>query len=183
MELIYRAEFKEVMGTSLLIGGEQYMAMKAGKVASRYVSMYDSQGNEAVLIERASLTAGNLYWDYHIKDQWIIFNAAIVQMFYGKTIKVSFIVANDFFDSPEAEKEAVNHPSHYNVGKFEVIDVIHDWKLGFNRGNAIKYLARAGHKDQAKYIEDLNKAIFYIKDEIKRHLDKEDLKDIQKDLR
>jgi hypothetical protein len=65
--------------------------------------------------------------------------------------------------------EAVNHPSHYNQGKFEVIDVIHDWKLGFDLGNAVKYIARAGAKDQSKYVEDLKKAIFYINDEIKRY--------------
>jgi len=58
--------------------------------------------------------------------------------------------------------EAVNHPSHYTSGKFEVIEVIEDWKLGFHLGNAIKYIARAGKKDPAKTIEDLNKAIWYI---------------------
>lgn len=64
--------------------------------------------------------------------------------------------------------EQVNHPAHYNVGKFEVIDVIHDWKLGFNLGNAVKYVARAGHKDPSKTIQDLKKAIWYIEDEIHR---------------
>jgi hypothetical protein len=38
----------------------------------------------------------------------------------------------------------------------------------FNVGNAIKYLWRAGIKDDAKQIEDLKKAIFYINDEINR---------------
>jgi hypothetical protein len=66
------------------------------------------------------------------------------------------------------KKSNVNHPKHYNRGKFEVIDVIHDWGLGFNLGNTVKYIARAGHKDPNKQIEDLEKAIFYIKDEIKR---------------
>ena len=65
-------------------------------------------------------------------------------------------------------EEAVNHPKHYNIGKFEVIDVIHDWKLGFNLGNAVKYIARAGHKDPTKVKQDLQKAIWYIEDEIKR---------------
>lgn len=67
------------------------------------------------------------------------------------------------------EKELVNHPSHYNKGKYEVIDVIDDWKLGFCLGNAIKYLARAGVKDKNKYVEDLKKAIWYIKHEIEQH--------------
>ena len=55
----------------------------------------------------------------------------------------------------------VDHPDHYNAGKFEVIDVIEDWDLGFNTGNAVKYIARAEHKGcEAK---DLEKAIWYLK--------------------
>lgn len=56
----------------------------------------------------------------------------------------------------------INHPSHYNVGKIEAIDVIDDWDLGFCLGNTIKYISRAGHKDPAKEIEDLKKAEWYL---------------------
>ncbi len=56
----------------------------------------------------------------------------------------------------------VNHPNHYNVGKIEVIDVIEDWNLSFHLGNAVKYIARAGHKDKDKTIEDLKKAVWYL---------------------
>lgn len=62
----------------------------------------------------------------------------------------------------------VNHPSHYNKGKIEVIDAIEDWDLNFSRGNAIKYVARAGLKDKEAEIEDLQKAIWYIEREVKR---------------
>ena len=64
--------------------------------------------------------------------------------------------------------DTVNHPTHYNVGRIEVIDAIEAWGLGkgFNRGNAIKYIARAGHKDSE--IEDLKKAAWYIQREIER---------------
>ena len=65
-----------------------------------------------------------------------------------------------------SEREAVNHPAHYNTGKFEVIDVVNDWGLSFARGNALKYIARAGKKDPAKEIEDLEKARFYLALEI-----------------
>lgn len=61
---------------------------------------------------------------------------------------------------------AVNHPKHYNTGKYEVIDVIYDWQLDFSLGNAVKYIARAGKKDQSKTIEDLKKAVWYIEHEI-----------------
>lgn len=62
--------------------------------------------------------------------------------------------------------EAINHPSHYNKGRFEVIDVVEDWKLGFCLGNTVKYVARAGHKDPTKEIEDLKKAAWYLAREI-----------------
>ena len=61
-------------------------------------------------------------------------------------------------------KEMVNHPSHYNEGKYEVIDVIYDWNLNFSLGSALKYIARCEYKD--KPIEDLKKAIQYIEFEI-----------------
>lgn len=64
--------------------------------------------------------------------------------------------------------DAVNHPSHYTHGKYEPIDIIEDWRLGFCLGNAVKYIARAGHKDAAKTIEDLRKAAWYLNREIER---------------
>lgn len=65
--------------------------------------------------------------------------------------------------------ENVNHPNHYlaNSG-IEVIDAIEAWNLNFSRGNAIKYIARAGIKNPDKEIEDLQKAAWYINREIER---------------
>ena len=85
------------------------------------------------------------------------------------------------------EKDNVNNPKHYNTNNpiirvickcgevikitISCIDIIRDmpsWK-----GNAIKYLWRAGLKEEEgmsnkeKEIEDLNKSIWYIKDRIK----------------
>lgn len=72
--------------------------------------------------------------------------------------------------------DKVNHPSHYTWLKdkcgIEVIDITRH--LDFCTGNAVKYLLRAGHKEEAGYseiqkeIEDLEKAIWYIKDRIKQ---------------
>lgn len=56
--------------------------------------------------------------------------------------------------------DMVDHPSHYNQGKIEVIDAIEDWGLGFHLGSAIKYIARSKHKGKEK--EDLQKAMWYI---------------------
>ena len=69
----------------------------------------------------------------------------------------------------------VNHPDHYTWLRdkcgIEVIDITRH--MNFDLGNAIKYILRAGKKclkkdeRQAK-IEDLQKAIWYINDEIER---------------
>lgn len=64
------------------------------------------------------------------------------------------------------ENNNVSHPKHYNQGKYEPIDVIDDWKLNFNLGNAVKYIARAEYK--GKPIEDLEKARYYLDYEIER---------------
>lgn len=66
--------------------------------------------------------------------------------------------------------ESVAHPAHYNVGGIEVIDAIEAWGFGegFNRGNAIKYIARAGRKDPLREVEDLKKARQYLDFEIAR---------------
>ena len=64
--------------------------------------------------------------------------------------------------------DKVNHPSHYHPGSIEAIKVINAWNLNFQLGNTVKYIARAGLKDKAKLIEDLEKAQFYLSYEIER---------------
>lgn len=65
--------------------------------------------------------------------------------------------------------DKVNHPKHYNShpSGIECIEIVRH--MGFNLGNAIKYIWRCDLKDNE--IEDLKKAIFYISDEIKRRLE------------
>lgn len=61
----------------------------------------------------------------------------------------------------------VNHPSHYNSYKgLEIIDLVE--QMNFNRGNAVKYIARAGFKDPQTELEDLKKARWYVDREIER---------------
>lgn len=64
--------------------------------------------------------------------------------------------------------DMVNNPPHYNnhASGVECIDITRH--MNFNCGNAIKYIWRSGLKDSSKTIEDLEKAIFYLNDEIKR---------------
>lgn len=45
------------------------------------------------------------------------------------------------------DHDAVKSPKHYTEGRrFEPKDVIRDWRLNFNLGSALKYIARAGRK-------------------------------------
>lgn len=64
------------------------------------------------------------------------------------------------------ENDMVVHPTHYG-GKdnpYEAIKVIEAWEVGFNLGNTLKYISRAGKKDNI--IQDLEKALFYLDREI-----------------
>ena len=63
---------------------------------------------------------------------------------------------------------AVNHPHHYTSDPSGVECITITRHRNFNVGNAIKYLWRAGLKGQDTSIEDLNKAVWYIIDEIHR---------------
>ena len=78
-------------------------------------------------------------------------------------------------DEDKPKKELVNHPKHYG-GKdnpYEAIKVIEAWDLGFCLGNTVKYISRAGKKDET--IQELEKALWYLKREIKN------LKDVKKE--
>jgi RNA polymerase-interacting CarD/CdnL/TRCF family regulator len=54
---------------------------------------------------------------------------------------------------------------HYETGKdYDIIDVCKDYALNFNKGNILKYVARAGKKDNE--LQDLRKALDYLQREI-----------------
>jgi len=67
----------------------------------------------------------------------------------------------------QPENDPVNHPSHYTSDPSGIECIQITRHRNFNIGNAIKYLWRAGLKEDAK-VQDLRKAIWYIEDEIKR---------------
>lgn len=80
-------------------------------------------------------------------------------------------ILDDFLpDHPGIIKEKVNHPQHYG-GKdnpYEAIKVIEAWDLGFNLGNVVKYVSRAGKKYSSMELEDLEKAKWYLDREISK---------------
>lgn len=70
------------------------------------------------------------------------------------------------FCGRHAVSDAVNHPAHYGGEEdpYEAIKVIEAWKLGFCLGNTVKYISRAGKKDDI--LQDLKKARWYLDREI-----------------
>ena len=77
------------------------------------------------------------------------------------------VKAVEVSDTPvrSVQFDAVSKPSHYTEGrKYEPKDVIRDWDLNFNLGNTVKYVARAGRKDDI--LQDLKKARQYLDFEI-----------------
>ena len=69
-------------------------------------------------------------------------------------------------EQPPVDNDAVNHPRHYteHPSGVECITVVEH--MGFNVGNAIKYLWRADLKGNP--LEDLRKAAWYVNREIER---------------
>lgn len=61
-------------------------------------------------------------------------------------------------------------PGHYKGRNknFEAIDVIESYELNFNLGNVVKYLLRAGKKDNESLLEDLTKAAYYLQRELNK---------------
>lgn len=122
-------------------------------------------------------------WNIYISDvdNSIIDEGGSAHYWYDVVeIKEHFVRVN-FPTIIKNSSNRVEHPSHYTWLKdlcgIEVIDITRH--MNFNLGNTIKYILRAGHKseeglsDKQKHIEDLKKALFYIKDEIKRLEEKE----------
>jgi hypothetical protein len=68
------------------------------------------------------------------------------------------------------EIDLVNNPLHYQSGGMEAIDVIEAFQLPYHIGSAVKYLLRAGKKDNR--LMDLQKAAWYINREIDRESDR-----------
>lgn len=71
---------------------------------------------------------------------------------------------------PEEEEldPQVHHPSHYtsHPSGVECIDITRH--MNFNLGNVVKYIWRSGLKNTAVTVQDLEKAAWYLNDEIKR---------------
>lgn len=86
---------------------------------------------------------------------------------FGSILSCSLVGTIEHVESTDRCSD-VDSPAHYNVGSIEVIDAIDAWGLNFCLGNAVKYIARAGHKTP-DIKADLEKAIWYLLHEISKH--------------
>jgi len=80
----------------------------------------------------------------------------------------TWIKQNDTAPEDKDEPDMVNHPPHYtsHPSGVECIDITRH--MGFNLGNALKYIWRADLKHDDNGVEDLKKAIFYLNDELNK---------------
>lgn len=139
---------------------EQELFENAQAGSKRYAKYFRNINNELFKF----FVVDRVWFKYDVKDSSWVF---ISTEHESPENNLREVTLEDYSKSNQVE-----NPSHYNQGKFEVIDVIEDWKLGFCLGNTIKYIARAGHKDPSKHLEDLKKASWYLSREISK-LEKE----------
>lgn len=96
----------------------------------------------------------------------------------AETVKKNYATMFDSaVDDLACHNSTVDHPAHYCYSKYEPKDVIRGWGLNFNLGSAVKYIARAGRKDDI--IQDLEKAKKFLEFEIEAlKLDRENGSDV-----
>lgn len=123
------------------------------------------------------LDAGDEYWLYPVEGIESIVYASGSRLsvhpvgepyaIYDKS-KYTYMFEDGGIEIVE-KSDSVSHPSHYADGwsnGSEVIDLTEH--LSFCAGNVVKYVCRAGRKDPDKYVEDLEKARWYLDREIER---------------
>ena len=121
-------------------------------------------------IDKAQVHLINARLNNDEEDKKYAISEMTTAMYNAKQLLKCFIDRKD----KEQKTDSVNHPEHYNShpSGIECIEIARHHN--FNIGNTIKYIWRAGLKseegmeDTDKQVEDLNKAIWYIQDEIKR---------------
>ncbi len=86
-------------------------------------------------------------------------------------VRPDFIYLVSNIPAVQSRHDPVNHPEHYtsHPSGVECIEVVRH--MGFNLGNVVKYIWRAGIKDAEVELQDLEKAAWYLQDEIKMRKD------------
>ena len=83
-------------------------------------------------------------------------------------------IINEILDEVIAHKDknkqvdnAAIKPSHYKAGEFDVISFCQIHNINFELGNVIKYVTRAGKKENNSELQDLFKAREFLNRRIK----------------
>ena len=104
-----------------------------------------------------------------------------MQQFKGKVVTICRLLDDKYFIREDTSEYAWTNemlegiandaikPDYYQFHGYDVFDIAKHLELDYPLGSALKYLLRAGHKDPAKKVEDLNKCIKCIK----RHIELE----------
>lgn len=155
---------------TLPIEPDKVIGMEGNKLRG-YI--YDIEGTKYALANMYPLTLKVAKVDKAIVECNIIADKYNIP--FDKNIPIQFEeIAKNGTIVTEEKEEMVNHPNHYAWLKelcgIEPIDICRH--LDFNCGSAIKYLLRKGKKEmnlseREQRVQDLSKAIFYLKDEIK----------------
>lgn len=123
-----------------------------GKTWGRYA------GKEGFVTDRVTVSG----------QQFMHLDGSDIDWAFDSIRPVELVEAADVAQEETSEKPDAINPPHYQgfSSGAQVIDITEN--LNFNRGNAVKYLARAGAKDPAKEIEDLEKSLWYTQRELDR---------------
>ena len=98
----------------------------------------------------------------------------MTELYHSKSNEERYLEFFEMAREMNQKIDMVNHPKHYTSDPSGVEAIEITRHRNFNIGNAIKYLWRAGLKEDPgkdvleKQVEDLRKAVFYINDEIAR---------------
>ena len=113
----------------------------------------------------SNFTKGNIYEVFEANINGVFFIDDNKNLYHIRKDDL----ATDFKDLQQVNEIKVNYeivPNHYdNKQGYDVIDISKHYGLNFNRGNVVKYICRAGKKDNE--LQDLKKALDYLQREIK----------------
>lgn len=116
-----------------------------------------------------------IMWDEKEPHQWndkitrdMVFSNSLENFFKLSTPKIVPVISQPEIPFEEKSDSLELRPVHYGGEKnpFEPRKIIEHYNLNFNLGNVIKYTLRAGKKDPSNTVEDLLKAVTYLKFEI-----------------
>ena len=123
-----------------------------GKAWGRYA------GKEGFVTDRVTVSG----------QQFMRLDGSDIDWAFDSIRPVELVEAADIAQEETNEAPDAINPAHYQgfSNGAQVVDITEH--LSFNRGSAVKYLARAGKKDPAKEIEDLEKSLWYTQRELDR---------------